>query len=133
MSKNQQRQNDDNFEDDLHPDIVAGENHGAFGESSLEYSLTAYDVKDLYGKLADLSDDELKNILIVPVGSHLEHGAKYIDLQHLDRGEFVAMADTVAEEDHYYVPKKETDYVLWNRLNQVENPARLDESEAENA
>ncbi|HKV59117.1 MAG TPA: hypothetical protein VJO32_12585 [Ktedonobacteraceae bacterium] len=29
-----------------------------------------------------------------------------------------------------YVPKKATDYVLWNRLNQVSNPARLDESGA---
>jgi hypothetical protein len=31
-----------------------------------------------------------------------------------------------------YVPKKDTNYVLWNRLNQVTNPARLDESETAN-
>lgn len=34
----------------------------------------------------------------------------------------------VADEGHYYVPKKATDYVLWNRLNQISNPARLAES-----
>jgi hypothetical protein len=40
----------------------------------------------------------------------------------------VAMANMTAEEGHYYVPKKDTDYLLWNRLNQVSNPARLDEN-----
>lgn len=36
-------------------------------------------------------------------------------------------AGMVAEVDHYYVPKKAADYVLWNRLNHVTTPARLDE------
>ena len=67
----------------------------------------------------------------MPVGSRLEQGAKYIDLQHLEQGEFVAMADMIADEDHYYVPKKQTDYVIWNRLNQVTTPERLDESRPE--
>jgi hypothetical protein len=26
-------------------------------------------------------------------------------------------ADMVSDEDHYYVPKNHTDYVLWNRVN----------------
>lgn len=118
------RQNDD-FTDDLRPDNLAGENHGQ--GLALEVGLSAYDVKELHDTLADLTDDELKDIPIVPIGSRLEQGAKYIDLQHLEQGEFVATAGMVAEEDHYYVPKKATDYVLWNRLNQVTTPARLDE------
>lgn len=84
-------------------------------------------MKELHSKLADLTDDELKNITIVPVGSRLEQGATYLDLQHLEQDPFVAMAGMVAEEDHYYVPKKATGYILWNRLNQVTNPERLDE------
>ncbi|HEY4385466.1 MAG TPA: hypothetical protein VGN34_13485 [Ktedonobacteraceae bacterium] len=44
-------------------------------------------------------------------------GSKYIDLLRLEQGAFVALANMVAEPDHYYVSKKETDYVLWNRLN----------------
>lgn|SRR5579872_5359349 len=118
------RQTED-FDNDLRPDNLAGENHGE--GLSLEYGLSAYDVKELHAKLADLTDDELKNITIVPVGSRLEQGATYLDLQHLEQEPFVAMAGMVAEEDHYYVPKKATDYVLWNRLNQVSNPERLDE------
>lgn len=116
---------DDEFDDDLRPDNLAGEDHGQ--GLALEVGLSAYEVKDLYDTLADLTNDELKQVSIVPVGSRLEQGAKYIDLQHLEQGEFVATAGMIAEEDHYYVPKKATDYMLWNRLNQVTLPARLDE------
>ena len=119
----------DDFEEDLRPDNFAGANYGLLSEPQ-DVGLRASDIKELYGKLADLTDDELRNIVIVPLGERLEQGAKYIDLLHLEQGEFVATADTVADEDHYYVPKKHTDYVLWNRLRQVSNPARLDESEA---
>ena len=114
------------FTYDLRPDNLAGEDHGQ--GIALEVGLSAYDVKELHDTLADLTDDELKEISIVPIGGRLEQGAKYIDLQHLEQGEFVATAGMVAEEDHYYVPKKATGYVLWNRLNQVTTPARLDES-----
>jgi hypothetical protein len=116
----------DTFDADLRPDNYQGANDGVRSEP-LDVGLRASDVKELYGKLADLTDDELRDIVIVPLGERLEQGAKYIDLQNLERGEFTATADMVSDEDHYYVPKKHTDYVLWNRLNQVSNPARLDE------
>jgi hypothetical protein len=119
---------EDFYTEDLIPDNLAGENRGE-GIAS-EVGLTAYDVKELYGKLGDLTNDELKNIPIVPLGSRLEQGAKYLDLAHLEQDEFVATGGMVADEGHYYVPKKATDYVLWNRLNQISNPARLDESGA---
>jgi len=118
----------DDFVEDLRPENFAGANYGLRSEPQ-DLGLRAIDIKELHDKLADLTDDELRNIVIVPLGERLEQGAKYIDLQHLERGEFVAMADMVSDEDHYYVPKKHTDYVLWNRLNQVDNPARLDEPE----
>src|SRR5438874_11012125 len=109
-------------------DNFKGANYG-LGSEPLDVGLRASDIKELYGKLADLTDDELRNIVIVPLGEQLEQGARYIDLLHLEQGEFVATADMISDEDHYYVPKKHTDYVLWNRLRQVSNPARLDESE----
>jgi hypothetical protein len=121
------RQQDD-FEEDLRPDDFKGANYGLLSEPT-DVGLRASDIKELYGKLGDLTHDELRNIVIVPLGERLEQGARYIDLLHLERGEFVATADMVADEDHYYVPKKHTDYVLWNRLRQVNNPLRLDESE----
>lgn len=63
-------------------------------------------------------------------GTRLEEGAQYIDLNHLERGAFPAEANMIALPEHLYVAKKETDYVLWNRLNQEENPARLDEPDS---
>lgn len=118
----------DDFVEDLRPDNFAGANYGLRSEPR-DVGLRACDIKELYDKLADLTDDELCNIVIVPLGERLEQGARYIDLQHLERGEFVAMADMVSDEDHYYVPKKHTEYVLWNRLKQLSNQACLDESE----
>ncbi len=120
------------FEQDLRPDNLAGENHGLRNPSTVDFSHSAEDIKGLHTRLADLTDDELKSIVIVKAGSRLEQGAKYIDLNHLEQGEFVAMSNMTAEPGHFYVPKKETDYVLWNRLNQVDNPVRMDESAATN-
>jgi len=121
---------EDYVAEDLRPDNFEGANYGVLTKPR-DIGLRASDIKELYGILADLTKGELDSIIIVPLGERLEQGAKYIDLQHLERGEFVAMADMVADEGHYYVPKSETNYVLWNRLNQVDNPTRLDESEAQ--
>jgi hypothetical protein len=38
----------------------------------------------------------------------------------------------IATPDHLYGPKKETDYILWNRLNQVDNARRLDKADNTN-
>lgn len=89
---------------------------------------SAYEIKALHRTLADFTNNELKETPILPTGTRLEAGAKYLDLAHLERGELVGEAGMVAEPEHYYVPKKGISYVLWNRLNQVENPARLDEA-----
>jgi hypothetical protein len=118
----------DYYHEDLVPDNLAGENHGQ--GIALEAGLSAYDVKELHDKLGDLTDDELKNVPIVPIGSRLEQGATYLDLAHLEQDPFVATGGMIAGEGHYYVAKKATGYILWNRLNQVSNPARLDESGA---
>jgi hypothetical protein len=119
----------DEFDADLRPDNFAGANAGLRSEPR-DAGLRASDIKELHNVLADLTNDELATLVIIPVGEALEQGAKYIDLRHLEQGEFVAMADMIADEDHYYVPKKQTDYVLWNRLNQVNAPARLDEPDS---
>ena len=120
------------FEHELEANDFAGGNYGLRGPAIVDYGRSANDIKELHSTLADLTDDELKNIVLVSEGSRLEQGATYIDLRHLEHGEFVAEANMVAGPDNLYVPKKDIGYVLWNRLNQVTNPARLDESEAAN-
>jgi len=118
---------DADFEQDLNPLDQAGENHSE-NLTLLPGARSADEIKQMHTILADLTGDELKSITILPAGTHLEQGAKYIDLRHLEQGEFVATSDMVAGADNFYVPKKETDYVLWNRLNQIDLLARLDET-----
>jgi len=119
----------DNFSQDLAESYRPDAGPAINGQSIKDYERSAYDIKGLYTKLADLTNDELKSVGILPEGSRLEQGGRYIDLNHLEQGEFVARADMVAGPGNYYVSKKETDYLLWNRLNQVANPARLDETQ----
>jgi len=118
---------DQDFARDLNPHEFAGENRGV-NQAVLPEARSANEIKSMHTILADLTDDELAAITIIPAGTRLEQGAKYIDLRHLERGEFVATASMVAEPENAYVPKKSTDYLLWNRLNQVDTPARLDEA-----
>ena len=120
----------DGFIRDLDVHDRTGEDHGE-NQTLLAGSISADEIKGMHTILADLTDDELKNITILPAGTRLEQGAKYIDLRNLERGEFVARSNMVADEGNAFVPKKETDYLLWNRLNQVGTPARLDETSDE--
>jgi hypothetical protein len=118
------------FTRDLNAHDRTGEDHGEY-QTLLPGALSADEIKSMHTILSDLTDDELKNITILPAGTRLEQGAKYIDLRHLEQGEFAARSNMVADVDNAYVPKKETDYLLWNRLNQIETPARLDETSSE--
>jgi hypothetical protein len=115
------------FAHDLDAHDREGENHGE-NQTLLSGARSADEIKSMHTTLAALRDDELKAITVLPAGTRLEQGARYIDLRHLERGEFVATASMVAEPENAYVPKKHTDYLLWNLLNQVDTPARLDEA-----
>jgi hypothetical protein len=106
-------------QEDLHPDSQELE-PGRFG-------LTAQERKDLQrGSLRGLTNEQLKEIPVVPVGSRLRQGATYLDLNDPQRRPFTAMGGMVADETNYYVPKDDIDYTLWNRLIGVTNPERLD-------
>jgi predicted nucleic acid-binding Zn-ribbon protein len=115
------------FEQDLTANNLAGEDNSV--SNPTRYAHTAAEFKEMHSvTLADLTNDELEYVQIVPEGTRLQQGAKYIDLHHLEQGEFTATSEMVASPTNAYVSKKDTDYVLWNRLNQVDTPARLDES-----
>jgi hypothetical protein len=117
------------FEHDLHPNSP--------GENSLEYlaeetSLeTAYNNKDIGRTYPQLTDDELKRLVILPEGTPLEQGATYYDLKHRGRGEFTALGGKTAGKDNWYVAKSQVDYPLWNRIIGVDNPERLDQPTGE--
>jgi hypothetical protein len=85
---------------------------------------TAYDVKPVHKRFKHFSDDELKQLRILPLSSRLEQGATYIDLHHLHLGEFKATGDLEVGRNAWLVAKKDTPYELWNRLLGIEIPER---------
>jgi len=110
---------------DLNPDALAGQNWRRIGpHPEKDNPRTAYDIKEVQRSLHDFTDDLLKRIPVMPEGSRLEQDATYIDLRDPDRREFAATGDMQAGPDNWYVPKREVDYELWNRLIGVTNPAR---------
>lgn len=114
-------QPDDNFQQDLHPDTAAEQNDARL--------TTAYDLKAAHSRLQGYNDDELKQIPVLLEGTRLEQGTTYLDLFANPPKEFKAMGSMVAGQYHMYVPKNETDYQLWNRLIQVDNPERTGDAD----
>jgi hypothetical protein len=118
-------QHPEHWRRDLNPNANAGQNVGLARPHPELDARTAYDVKEAHDQLQGLTDDELRQIPILPSGSRLEQGATYLDLKHPERGEFTARGDMEAEPGAWCVPKSQVDYQLWNRLIGVENPERL--------
>ncbi len=114
----------DEWQQDLTPKHMAGRNVGLEGPhpEKAENIATAYDIKDLHRQMEGYTDDELKQIRVLPQGSRLEQGATYINLREPHPREFTAMGDMEVGSDDWIVPKTEVDYHLWNRLTGVEHP-----------
>jgi hypothetical protein len=93
----------------------AGENGAGTAEREVQLR-TAYDVKEIHRSLAGFSDDDLKQIPILPEGTRLEQGATYIDLAEERPSEVKVNAGVVARAGQYYVPKDRVPYTIWNRL-----------------
>jgi len=109
---------------DLNPDAMAGQNVGMAGPHPEKQAPTAYDLKEVHRRFQELTDDELKQIPILPEGSRLEQGATYIDLRNIERGELTATGGMEADPDNWYVPKSEVPYEIWNRLLGAKTPER---------
>ena len=121
-------QQPDEWQQDLNPNSMAGQNYGLEGPHPEKDAPNAYEIKELHNQLQEFTNDELKQITVLPSGSRLEQGATYIDLRDSERKQFTAMGSMEAGEDNWYVPKTEIDYLLWNRLTGVQNPERLGEA-----
>jgi hypothetical protein len=119
----------DDFQRDLHPHTNAGINDSTRDDDSELNAGNAFDMTELHNELKDFTDDELRRIVVLPPGTVLKQGAIYLDLKAPDRSPFKVQSPITAGPNNAFVPKKETDYVLWNRLTGVDNPERLDEND----
>lgn len=135
MAQRQQQAKDvqpDSFDQDLHPQHPgAGINHGDLGANPERNAPSAESLTELHRLLPDLTNDELRRIAVLPEGSKLEQGATYLDLRHMDRGEFTAdrPQDVGPSNLNLFIPKQNVDYVLWNKLRGVTNPERLNQAD----
>lgn len=119
----------DSFDRDLHKNPNAGINDDAINNAPTLDAPSAYDITELHNELKDFTDDELRRIQVLRPGTRLKQGATYIDLRAPSRQEFTAEDGNIeAGEHNWFVPKSQTDYVLWNRLIGVDNPERLDQA-----
>jgi hypothetical protein len=63
-----------------------------------------------------LTEDELAHLPILKPSTPLETSGVYIDLNHLDRGPFKALAGQEAGSGDRYIARRDIDYEIWNRL-----------------
>ncbi len=113
------------YQADMNPAAAAGINYGGVGpHPERDDPRTAFDAREVHRLLDGFSDDQLKQLPIMPAGSRLEQDATYIDLADPSRREFRATSGMEARPGQFLVPKSEVDYQLWNRLRGVTDPAR---------
>ena len=62
----------DEYERDLHPDTMAGQNLGTAGRHPEKHTKPAHDIKALHARYREWADGDLKQIPILPEGSRLE-------------------------------------------------------------
>ncbi len=99
-------------------------------QRDLRDCLTAYDCRDLLPELsAYLSDDHLKQLTLWR-GGRFERGEEYFDLDHPERGPFVATGDEGPITDHTYAARNQVTEDAWMQLVIWKQPVSPDQREA---
>ncbi|MHB1557933.1 MAG: hypothetical protein ACYC61_10675 [Isosphaeraceae bacterium] len=120
-----QRSHPEPYQHHLNPDAATGQDFALTGPHlEKDNSRTAYDEKEAHRQLVDWTDDDLKQIPLLPAGARLEQGATYVDLRDPARREFTATGEMQVPIDGLYVPRSEVDFRTWNRLLGNRTPER---------
>ena len=110
-----EKKHPDEWEKDLNPNRLAGQNIGAEATEEANYQY-ASEMKDLVRQLQDFTLDELREIPVLLAGTRLQQGATYVDLRDRSRTVFTATGEMMATANTWFVPKSATPYMYWNRL-----------------
>jgi CRISPR/Cas system endoribonuclease Cas6 (RAMP superfamily) len=116
-----QQKHPDEWERDLNPNRLAGQNIGEPSERIIEAERTAFHLRRAGYELRG-DDEELKQVPVLATGTRLQQGATYVDLRESPPREFKARADEAALPGNAYVPKDRVPYEIWNRLIGEEKP-----------
>ncbi len=104
------------WQPDLNPNHLAGQNLGQQSDARVESEWTAFHLRKRGLDLGAVNDEELKQVPLVAPGQRLQQGATYLDLTHQPREEFTARADMCAREEDAFAPKARVPYGIWRRL-----------------
>jgi hypothetical protein len=106
----------DEWQQDLNPNHLAGQNIGQESEQRERTDLTAFHLRKRGYELRGLDDNDLKQVPVLAEGTRLQQGATYVNLADDQPREFKATADVTAESGDAYAPKDKVPYEVWNRL-----------------
>jgi len=115
----------DEYQRDLNPDHLEGQNIGPRSAEAEQSGRTAYNVREVHRRLSEFSDDDLKQIPVLEAGTRLQQGATYLKLDEQERREFTATGEMQAGESEVVIPKSATPFPIWNRLRDIDDPERL--------
>jgi hypothetical protein len=114
----------DEWQRDLNPDHLAGQNIGQSSEAVTATDRTAWHLRKAGRDLRGIDDEELKQVPVLASGERLQQGGTYIDLTEDRPQEFTARGDMAALPGNAYVPKDRVPYEIWNRLIGEEKPGQ---------
>lgn len=92
--------------------------------------LTAYECRERLPELASWMDDDTLKELTIWKGSRFTPDEEYFDLDHPERGPFVATGDEGTPSDYTYVARGEATEGAWTRLITWRQPLSDDQAEA---
>jgi hypothetical protein len=115
--KQQARQkHPDEWQQDLNPNHLAGQNIGGPSDLHGEPERTAFHLRKRGHDLRGLDDNDLKQVPLLPDGARLQQGATYVDLADPNPREFTATGNMTTRPGEAVAPKDGVPYEVWNRL-----------------
>jgi hypothetical protein len=115
--KQQARQkHPDEWQQDLNPNHLAGQNIGQESEQRERTDMTAFHLRKRGYELRGLDDNDLKQVPVLAEGTRLQQGATYVNLADDEPREFRATGNVTAQSGDAYAPKDKVPYEVWNRL-----------------
>ncbi|MGC4189843.1 MAG: hypothetical protein QM589_01235 [Thermomicrobiales bacterium] len=109
---------DESFAEDLAPQTPE-----SIRQDQIEMTVPGDRVKAVRTTLPELDNAQLSRLAVLETGTPFEQGSVYLDLNDREAGPFVAIGGQQVERQQRLVPKRDTDYELWNEITGQERSA----------
>lgn len=108
---------DESFAEDLAP-----ETPDLIRQDQAERTISGERDKRVVDALPELDNAQFARFPVLETGTPLEQGSVYLDLNDRAKGPFTAVGGMEAGRQQRLVPKRDTDYELWNEITGQEHP-----------